>query len=241
MSLAGLCNPDQRGKHSLDQVHPRRVIAQCRRVNGHGDRGVCAAHHHAAHRLGEHVLAALVRVRARWPVAAAGRVNDPRIDFPEPVIAKTNSVHDAGAEVADDDVGITNQIVDDRLVCLVTQIQCQRSLVAVQTAENGIVETGLVGTAERRARKITTPGILDFDDVRAEVRKHLRCRRPHHDLRKVDDPNAVERQRIRIAHVACNSLSVYALAASSSIPVAFDDGTSPGSAPCARICFWIFR
>ena len=72
--------------------------------------------HDAAHRLREHVLAALVRVGAVEAEAGADRVDEARVDLLQLLVAEAHALHDAGAEIVDDDVGGLEQAQHDGLV-----------------------------------------------------------------------------------------------------------------------------
>src|SRR6185437_1687062 len=108
-----------------------------------------------------------------------------------------------------------------RARALALQIEREAALVAVQRTEHRIVQSIRVG-AHGPARQIADLVLFNLDDVGAVVGEHLRAAGAEHDLGEVDHPDSGERKS---SHSAASRM------------LALAEGTSPGSAPCARICF----
>ena len=152
--------------------------------------------HDAAHRLRQHVLAALMRVGSFQPEAGADGVDDARVDPAQLLVAESHALHDAGAEIVDDDVRGLDQLNTSARVLVLAQVERHGALVAVERAEDRTDESRRI-VRERGARQVARRRPLDLDDVGSVVREHLRRDRAHHHLGEVDDAHAVERQRRR--------------------------------------------
>src|SRR5208282_460657 len=177
-------------------------------------------------RLRQNVLSALVGERSLLSEAGAERGDDPRIDLGEPLIAEAHALHHAGAKIVHDDIGPAHEVVNDRLAVLLAQIEGDRSLVAVEAAENRIVEAVRI-VGDRGTRKIARAGALDLDDVGAVIGQHLGGARSEHHLGEVDDAHAGQRLRGGSLHDPRSYSAAMVICA-------FAAGRSPGSAPCAR-------
>ena len=90
---------------------------------------------HPAHRLGDHVVGRPRRVRAgtgaRVAEAADRAVHQLRVGLAQHLVAESQRLHHAGAEVLDDDVGRVDQATQDRRVGRVLQVERDAALVAV--------------------------------------------------------------------------------------------------------------
>ena len=190
--------------------------------------------HRAAHRLGENVLAALAHIGAVQAEAGADGVNDPWIDAAQVVIAEPHALHDTGPEVVHHHVRGLDEPQHRRPVFLRLQVERDAALVAVEAREHRVVAAIWV-FADAPAGEVAPPGALDLDDVGAVVAQHLRAARAHHHLREVKHPNAFERERAGGASVRIRRH--HAASGTRALPA----GTSPGSAPWARICLWTAR
>ena len=197
LALAGTRAVQQRQQDALHHVHASRIVRQRRRVDRDRHRCVRAPRHHAGYRLGQHVLAALECVGAGFAIAGADRVDDARVERLAIVVAQAHALHDAGAEVVDDDVGAGDQRLHLGHVRRIAQIQRHAALVPVQAAEDRVVGAGhgFEGGAAEIARALA----LDLDDVGAVVAQRLRADRPHHHLGEIDHAHAAQRQVLCIS------------------------------------------
>ena len=157
-----------------------------------------------------------------------------RIEAAQVVVSEAHALHHAGAEVAHNHVCGLHQAQRRLPVRLRLQVQGDAALVAVQAGEDWVVAAVRV-LAHAPAREIAGADALDLDDVGTVVAQHLGTARPHHHLGEVENPHAVERQRASARRAWIESHQA------ASVTSAFSAGRSPGSAPWARICFWILR
>ena len=124
----------------------------------------------------------------------------------ERVEADPEPVHDAGTEALDDDVGTVDE-PEKRLVPQgVLEVDGQRALVAVHGMEHRRV---LVDERRHPAHVVATGGVLDLDDVGAEVRQEHRAERSRQQSGEVEDSHVVECRHgrasvaiVRLAHLA---------------------------------------
>ena len=143
---------DQGGQqHALHEMHARGIIRESGRIDRERQGRVGAAMHGAGHRLRQHVLAPFMRIGTGEPEAGADRIDQPRIDALEVVVAEPHPLHDAGAEIVHHHVRGLHQLVDDRLAALAAHVERQRALVAVEAGEDRIVRP--VGIVERHGRE----------------------------------------------------------------------------------------
>src|SRR5262249_47634085 len=124
-------------------------------------------------------------------VAAAERVDQPRIDLREGLGPKSESLHDAGAEVVHDDIGLLREPVDGLAAQRRAYIDRDALLVAVQAPEDRALAARV---AHVLSREIAGAGPLDLDDVGAKISQHLRGARPQLDLREIKHRDAAERR-----------------------------------------------
>ena len=192
LALAAALALQQREQDALHHVHAGGVVGQRGGVGGHRMRRIGLPRHHAAHRLRQHVLAALVGVRAGLAEAGADGVDDAWVERAAGVVAEAHAVHHAGAEVVDDDIGAGDQRLHRRHALGVAQVEGDAALVAVEAAEDRVVDP--LRRREGRAAQVAGAGALDLDHVGAVVAEHLGADRAHHDLGEVDDADAGERQ-----------------------------------------------
>ena len=190
--------------------------------------------HRAAHGLGKHVLAPLVDIGALQAEAGADRIDDAPVEAAQIIVAEPHALHHAGTEVAHNHVCGLHQAQRRLPVRLRLQVQGDAALVAVQAGEDWVVAAVRV-LAHAPAREIAGADALDLDDVGTVIAQHLGTARPHHHLGEVENPHAVERQRASARRAWIESHQA------ASVTSAFSAGRSPGSAPWARIRFWMPR
>ena len=93
--------------------------------------------HEAPHSLGDDVVAGPVMVAAVAAEAADCPVDQPGIELFQFLIAQPHPVHDPGAEVLYEDVGLFHQLPQDILTCLLLHVQGHAVFIPVQV---GIVQ-----------------------------------------------------------------------------------------------------
>ena len=169
LAPAGLLAGQQCGQHTLDEVHSRRVVAQGGRIDGVRNARIGRLFHDAAHRLGEHILTALVGVGPLLAEARAGGANDARIDVPERLVAEAEPVHHPGAEIVDHHVGVAYQVVDHLLALLRLGVDFHRALIAVERGIDRVVEAFLGTLVEEMARQVAGARSFDLDHIGAEI------------------------------------------------------------------------
>jgi hypothetical protein len=203
LAPTGLLPLQQREQHALEQMHSGRVVREGRGIDHDRIALARAPRHHAGHRLRQHVLTAFVRIGAGEAEAGTDRVDQPRIDLAQLLIAEAHAVHHAGAEIVHHHVGAADQVHQRRPIIRLAQVEHHRALVAVERAIDRADQPGrIVGNCG--ARQVTGRRALDLDHVGAVVAEHLRRDRPHHHLGEVDDPDAGKRQFTGCGHAACS-------------------------------------
>ena len=120
------------------------------------------------------------------------------------LVAEALAVHDAGAEVLDEDVGVAHQAADELDAARLADVDADAALVAVEALEVGAADVrrqaaGAVGVADR----VAAAGLLDLDHVGAHVAEQGRAPRPGGLVRHVDDADAGERASGGCGHVDC--------------------------------------
>ena len=205
-------------------MHAGSVISQRGRIGGDWQGFICLARHHATHRLRQYILPALVCIRPGFAVSGADRIDDGGIELAAIFIAQTETLHDAGAKIIDDHIGLRHQCFDGIDMRRVSQVESGAALVAVQAAKDGIVIA--CHRLKRGTAQIAGADTFDLDDIGAVIAQHLGADRAHHHLRKVDDANTAERQ-ILIAAAA----DIGAHAASCAAVLRINGGTASLALP----------
>ena len=142
----------------------------------------------AAQRLDQRVENRLVGEGALEAEAGDGDVNQARVDLPQGVVAQTEAVGDAGAEVLQEDVGIANQALHRLQPLRGLEIEGDGALVAVVVEERG----GEAVTPGRHlAGVIAAPGHFHLDHVGALVGQDHAAQRPGDHGGQIDDPEAL--------------------------------------------------
>src|SRR5207245_1804729 len=145
--------------------------------------GLGPARGEAAHRLSEHVLAALVTIGAGGAVPAAEGVDQARVDRAQVVVAEAEPLHHAGPEVVHQNVGLAGEPIDRLTTERRADVDRDAALVAIQAPEHGTLAARVFHV---HAGEIAGARPLDLDDVGAEVAQHLRRARPQLDLGEVE-------------------------------------------------------
>ena len=103
---------------------------------------------------------------------------------------KPEPVHDARAEVLDQDVGAVDELAEDLLALVGLHVEGERPLVAVQHREVEAVHVRQV--AQLGAGDVPAPGLLDLDHVSSHPGQELGADRAGLHVRHVDDADAFE-------------------------------------------------
>ena len=124
--------------------------------------------------------------------------DEARVDPAQRLPAAAEPLHGAGGVILDHHIGLRGEPVDDLPAAVRLEIDGQRTLVAVEAAEEAGGET-------RQAAGLVAVGRgLDLDDVRAEVGEHQAAARPHDRLAELQHPDAGERERGVFGHRSRN-------------------------------------
>ena len=118
--------------------------------------------------------------------------DDPRIELVNALPGEAHPIQRARREVLDQDVGVADQRLQDRLAFGRLGIERQRSLVAVELREVERVEIGDI--AQLIARDVSYAGPLDLQYIGAEPREQLSTRGPRLHAGEVDDLDSFEGQ-----------------------------------------------
>ena len=157
--------------------------------------GLAVDAHHARLGLQHGIVARPVR---QWPGLSVGRdrkVDQLRILRCETGIVQAVLLQHARPEVLDQDIGIGEQLVHDRLAVRFGEVQRDTLLAPVVGHEEVTLAIGPAGArAGALARVVSAVGILDLDDFGSHVRKHLGAHGPRDHAGEINDTNAVERR-----------------------------------------------
>ncbi len=147
--------------------------------------------HDPAERLHQRLVAGAVLAGAGAPEGGDGAVDQPRVDFRERLVAEAEALHGAGAEVLDEDVGLTHQCLDHLDALGGLEVEGHAALVAVEEEVGGRLAV-LVGRPG--ARLVAGPRVLHLDDVGAEIAQESPAPGARDDAGQIDDADAVEGQ-----------------------------------------------
>ena len=194
LALAGALALEQRGGqresagHAGGVVDRRRAELDRMHVLGAGHR------HDAGGRLDHVIVGGLVAARAVLAEGRERRVDQPRIDLRQILVAEAERLERAGPVVLDEHVGGRDQLLQDLAAALGLQVERDRALVRGLRQEAGAhlgVVQFLVGAG--RAALVRIVRIVDLDDVGAEHGELIGGERPGQHMRHVDDANSFER------------------------------------------------
>jgi len=182
---------------ALDQGGERAEGAMQRRAEvdpGHGRavRRVALACHvdRARHDLRDAIEADALGPGARIAEGRRRRENDVGLDRLQRFVVDAEAVLHIGAVILDDDIGLRDQLLEDRDAVAILEIERHRALVAIP------VDDADGYPASRRSSDIPYDIALwrlDLDYVRAQVAEHHRGLRAGESPREVDDEKAGQR------------------------------------------------
>src|SRR3954454_3250869 len=179
----------ERGADRAEQVDRVARVADLRA--GDDRRAVLEAGraHRAAGRLGDVLVGLGVLERTR-PEALQRRVDQPRVELVQVLPGEAEPVHDARAEVLDQDVGAVHELAEDLLALVRLHVEGEAPLVAVEHREVQRVHVRQI--AQLAAGHVAAAGLLDLDDVGSHPREELRADRAGLHVRHVEDADALE-------------------------------------------------
>ncbi len=144
-----------------------------------------------------HVVPRAVAKRPGLPVAADRAVHEAGVLLAQGLVADAEPLEHAGAEGLEQDVAVADQATQHLAALLVLEVDADRALVAVQRQEHRRRRGRLDALVLRRrpAHVVAHAGVLDLDDVGAEVGQQLRAEPARQQAREVEHAHAVQRQR----------------------------------------------
>ena len=149
--------------------------------------------HGAAHRLGDHVEAQIVGVRALRREALDLGEDQARIDLAEPRVVEAQPREGARRHVLDQHVGLLDQPPQQRLAFLGLEIAGDAALVEVVVDE--IVGVGVGAVAEAPAPRLAAIGLFHLDDIGAEPCQRFGAGWARLELGEVENLDALQRRR----------------------------------------------
>ena len=124
----------------------------------------------AGDRLDHRVVHAAGGVGSCVPETGHRDIDEARVDGTQGFVAEAQFRNGAGAEVLDEDIGLSHKVEQDRMALGRLEVQDDRALVAVDGCEHG---RHAVALGAEIADQIAGAGPLDLDHVRALVGQDL--------------------------------------------------------------------
>jgi hypothetical protein len=161
----------ERGEDAHGAQHAGAGVAD--RGAGLDRRGVGqAVHPHgAAHRLGDHVEAEIVRVRAVGREALHLGEDQARVELRQARPVEAEPRESAGRHVLDQHVGLPDHAREQRLAFFALEVAGDAAFIEV--VEDEIMRVGIGTVGETPAPRLAAVGLLDLDDLGAEPRQRL--------------------------------------------------------------------
>ena len=144
--------------------------------------------HDPALRLDHGIVAGESVVGAALPVTGNGAVDETGVVGPQAFAAQTEPLHAPGLEVFHNHVGLRGQLSENRPPGLCLQVKGDAALVAVGAKKVGALAAGGEGRAPM-AGVVAAAGLLDLDDLCAEIAECHRGVRASEDARQVENCN----------------------------------------------------
>ena len=173
-------------------MHAGAAVADIGAVDHRRAVGLAGHAHRPRGRLRHRLEAFVVAVRAVRPEPLDRGIDDARVELLDRVVAEPEPLHDAGAEVLGDDIGLFDHAAGDFLAFVGLQIDDRAALVAVEQQEEKAVDIGIVHVPQP-PRPVAERRPLDLDHIGPEPGQHLRAGRPGLVVREIDNANAFER------------------------------------------------
>ena len=143
-----------------------------------------------------HVVAGGVALGAGLAVARDRAVDDPGVDLAHALVADAEPVEDTGTEGLEHDVVLAHQAQQHLAPALALEIDADRALVAVQRQEQRRLRAviGTLDIGRGPADVVAHAGVLDLQDLRAEVGEQQRAEAAGQQAREVEDADAFQGQ-----------------------------------------------
>ena len=149
--------------------------------------------HHTAERLCDDVIGGFGRKRASHPESRECPIDQPWPAFVHNGPPISESFHDAGGEILDEDIGIVEKTLEDCAISLAFEIQCDRLLVAVDARE---VKALITEMRAECARIVAGSGSLHLDHSRAKGREDRSGEGGRKHSPKIDDLDSGQSRRL---------------------------------------------
>ena len=174
--------------------HPGRIIDR-RRAELDRVHVLRAGHRHdAGGRLDDMIVSGLLAARPVLAECRKRRIDQPRIDLGEILVAEPERLKGPGAIVLDEHVGRRDQLFQNLAAALGLQVERDGALVRSLRQEAGAhlaIVQFLVGAG--RAALIRVVRIINLDDIGTEHGELIGGERPRQHVRHVDHANSLER------------------------------------------------
>ena len=189
LAVAGYVALVEGGEDADGEVHAGAGVAE----GGSGARGraagVAGGAEGAAGGLSDGVEGLVLAIRPVRPEAFDAGQYDAGVDLGELVVAQAEALQGVGGEVLGDDVGVLEQVEEDGLALGVFQVESDRPLVGVEEEEVVGVDAGPARSGA--AAGVAALGLLDLDDVGAEVGEDLGGGGAGFELGEVEDADVL--------------------------------------------------
>ncbi len=152
--------------------------------------------------LREQVLTWAIAPRTLGAVAGGTRVDDRGVDRLDRLVVQPDPLHDAGAEVLDEDVGMGDQLSDVGKVGGHLEVGRDGLLVAVHRVERDRVAVQHAAGERQGASDVAGARTLDLDDARTEVGESHRRDGAGQELAEVQHEQPVEGSDVPFRHRA---------------------------------------
>jgi hypothetical protein len=188
LALAALLARIQRSRDRIDRMQARDPVAQ-----RHGRIGRLAAAvllgqpGHAGRPLDQVVVGRLGRIGAGLIEAAAAHMDQARMALLQRLPVQAQSGHGLGPHIADEDIGIGQQLQQRLARCGLLEIQHHGALALVGLQKNG-AHAGVAHGAYMA--HVVALGRLHLDHIGTQGGQNLRGKRPHDHRGHVHDPDA---------------------------------------------------
>src|SRR5215470_15283583 len=158
--------------------------------------------HVACVALDQVIEARLAGSRPTAPETAQRAAHDARVHALEGLVGQAETGREIAAHVIEEGVRNLDQIVQHRAPGLMLQVEGERLRATVEGLE--VERVLLVEIGRNVARAVAAHrGVLDLDDLRAQVGQHLGAERAGSELGDGEDANSVERRSRHVSRGAC--------------------------------------
>jgi hypothetical protein len=180
-------------------VHTRAGIADRRpHIGGRAIREAGYAHS-PAHRLGDGFKALVVAIGTVGAEAFDGGVDQARVERRQHLVAQSEAIEGAGAEVLNQHVRLGNHLLEEFLSLGALQIEGQALLVGVEEKKKQAVTIGTI--AHIAAGHVAALRFLELDHFRTEEAQHLGARGSRLIVGHVDDADTCQGlSHVRLPH-----------------------------------------